>query len=133
MVTLNQKKIIIILLCFILAVSCQNSYELDVYDSEAYQNFSTHLKSQSNKTWEKNCVKCHNTNTEHIGYDVTNYWNKTAKKGIDTLFKSVYEGYKGEFGVMPPRGACYSCTSPEIKNSIYYLLYLSKEYEKDNN
>ena len=133
MVTLNQKISIILLLCFIIAVSCQNNYELDVYNSAAYQNFSTSLKSQSNKTWENSCMKCHNINTEYIGYDVTDYWNKTAKKGIDTLYKHVYEGYKGDLGIMPPRGSCYDCSEHEIRKSIYYLFYLSEKYNKDNN
>lgn len=116
----------------IVFMSCENNSDISLYKTKEYQIFSTNLENEHNKTWESSCIKCHNLNTEYIGYNVTDYWKKTAKKGIDTLYKHVYQGYNGDLGIMPPRGSCYDCSEFDIKNSIYHLFYLSEKYNREN-
>ena len=133
MVILKINKNLVMAISVMIFKSCEKVPDLNVYETEEYQTFSTNLESEHSNTWESSCIKCHNLNTDYIGYDVTNYWNKIAKKGIDTLYKHVYQGYKGELGIMPPRGSCYDCSELDIKNSIYHLFYLSEKYNIEDN
>ena len=132
MIHFNHKYSLIIFF-LILLNSCNKNVDVNIYESIGYNDFLTNINKQKNSTWESNCIKCHSRNNNFIGFDKKNYWNKTAQKGIDTLFNHVYNGYNGKYGIMPPRGSCYECSEIEIKNSIFYLFYLSKHSKKTKN
>ena len=42
---------------------------------------------------------------------------EAATKGIDALFNSVWDGYKGDYGVMPPKGFYNLGTKDEIRDN----------------
>ena len=50
------------------------------------------------------------------------YWDSAASKGIDELYKSVWECKKGDNGEMPAKGFCNLCSEDEIRKSVLYLL-----------
>ena len=53
--------------------------------------------------------------------DEKTYWDSAASKGIEELYKSVWEGKKGENGEMPAKGFCNLCSEDEIRKSVFYL------------
>ena len=60
------------------------------------------------------------------------YWDSAASKGIDELYKSVWEGKKGENGEMPAKGFCNLCSEDEIRKSVLYLFDLAKKVQAAN-
>ena len=127
----NLSRNLFFILIFI--ISCSKRTNSNIYNQNDYKNFLTYSNTKENKTWESYCSNCHNKNINHIGIDEINYWEKKAKKGIDTLLYNVFNGYSGDYGIMPPKGSCYECSEIDIKNSIYYLFHISSKYKKENN
>ena len=110
--------------------SCKKNTNSEIYNHNDYKNFINSPNIQYDKVWNTYCITCHKKETDYIGIDQIEYWEKAAKKNIDTLFNHVYYGFEGKYGVMPKRGSCYECSKIEIKNSIYHLFYLSDNYSK---
>ena len=48
-------------------------------------------------------------------------WDKSAGKGMKIILNNVIDGYKGKFGVMPPKGNCLSCSDEDIRASVSYI------------
>ena len=49
-------------------------------------------------------------------------WTKVASKGLDGLSKSAINGFTGEYGVMPAKGACADCSDTDILVATAYML-----------
>ena len=70
--------------------------------------------------YEASCQACHTTGAggaPKIG-DVA-AWNPRIKEGINTLYKHAILGYQG----MPAKGACATCTTPEIQAAVRYIIH----------
>lgn len=77
--------------------------------------------------YEKTCKKCH-------AYGVLGApkpgdkedWATRSKQGMDVLVKHAVEGFKGNKGMMPPKGGNSALSSAEIKSAIQHMLDSSK-------
>ena len=110
---------------------------VNIFDSDEYKNLTRKEIIVGESIWATACFRCHRygTNGAAVLGDKA-YWDQTATKGLDELYKSVWEGKKGENGVMPPKGFCNLCSEDEIKKSVLYIFHLYKkvqESEKNNN
>ena len=128
-----------ILSCIIIIMtSCgEKTPPVNIYDSDEYKNLTRKEIIVGESIWATACFRCHRYGIN--GATVLEnkvYWDQTATKGLDELYKSVWEGKKGEIGAMPPKGFCNLCSEDEIKKSVLYIFHLAKkvqESEKKNN
>jgi cytochrome c5 len=69
------------------------------------------------------CIACHQTGVGGApALRDTQRWRKIIQQGMDTLVQHAWEGYTGQFGSMPPRGACNACSKEELRQAILYML-----------
>ena len=121
---------IIISLFFILCTGGCNKKPTDenVYESEEYKSVTNKDLLTGEAIWATSCFRCHRRGLNGaVVYENKEYWDKSADKGIETLFESVWKGYKGEHGVMPAKGFCNLCDEDEIKKSVIYTFHLARK------
>ena len=110
---------------------------VNIYDSDEYKNLTRKEIIVGESIWATACFRCHRYGTNGATLlENKAYWDQAATKGLDELYKSVWEGKKGENGIMPPKGFCNLCSEDEIKKSVLYIFHLYKkvqESEKNNN
>ena len=109
--------------------SCsKESTPTNIYDSEEYQSITKKELLTGESIWATSCFRCHRHGINGaVIYENKEYWDKSAEKGIDALFKNVWEGYKGEHGVMPAKGFCNLCNEDEIRKSVIYTFHLARK------
>ena len=128
-----------ILSCIIIIMtSCgEKTLPVNIYDSDEYKNLTRKEIIVGESIWATACFRCHRYGTNGATLlENKAYWDQAATKGLDELYKSVWEGKKGENSVMPPKGFCNLCSEDEIKKSVLYIFHLYKkvqESEKNNN
>lgn len=49
-------------------------------------------------------------------------WTTLIAQGNDTLYQHALEGYTGEFGYMPPKGARMDLSDDEVKGAVDYMV-----------
>ena len=110
---------------------------VNIYESDEYKNLTRKEIIVGESIWATACFRCHRYGTNGATLlENKAYWDQAATKGLDELYKSVWEGKKGEIGTMPPKGFCNLCSEDEIKKSVLYIFHLYKkvqESEKNNN
>jgi len=74
--------------------------------------------------YDKACVACHMTGIAGAAAITDKArWTKVASKGLDVLAKNALNGYTGDFGVMPAKGACADCSDTDIFDATAYILH----------
>lgn len=120
-----KKKIILALLFFF--ISCSKKESVNIYKTNQYLNLNEKDKIIGESVWATSCFRCHMYGSNGANaLDDKEYWDKTAEKGLEDLFKSVWEGKYGEEGAMPPKGLCPSCSEDQIEKSILYLFKITE-------
>tara|TARA_B100000085_G_C18275771_1_gene404042 strand:- start:50 stop:475 length:426 start_codon:yes stop_codon:yes gene_type:complete len=124
---------IVISLFFIFYLSGCNKKPnaVNIYESEEYKSLTKKEIIVGESIWATSCFRCHRYGTNGaVVAENKKYWDKAAEKGIDKLFNSVWEGYKGEHGAMPAKGFCNLCDEEEIRKSVFYMFHLAKKAQK---
>lgn len=118
----------------VLIMGCsKKSLAVNIYDSEEYKSLDRKDLIVGESIWSTACFRCHMYGTNGaVLLDDKAYWDKAASKGIDELYKSVWEGKKGENGQMPAKGFCNLCSEDEIRKSIFYIFDLGKRVQASN-
>ena len=111
--------------------SCsEKSAPANIYDSEEYQSITKKELLTGESIWATSCFRCHRHGLNGaVVYENKEYWDKSAEKGINALFESVWEGKQGEDGVMPAKGFCNLCSEDEIRKSVFYIFHLAKKVQ----
>ena len=126
-----KKKITLALLFFFF--SCGKKESVNIYKTNQYLNLNEKDKIIGESVWATSCFRCHMYGSNGASaLDDKEYWDKTAEKSLEDLFKSVWEGKYGEKGAMPPKGLCPSCSEDQIEKSILYLFKLTELNESDD-
>tara|TARA_B100001996_G_scaffold68196_1_gene49719 strand:+ start:538 stop:972 length:435 start_codon:yes stop_codon:yes gene_type:complete len=100
----------------------------NIYESEEYKNLTRKDITVGESIWAIACFRCHRYGTNGATIlEEKEYWDKAASKGIDELFKSVWDGKEGNDGIMPAKGFCNLCSEEEIRKSVFYMLHLAKK------
>ncbi len=69
------------------------------------------------------CFACHDTGVAGAPkLGDTALWRPRQEKGMEALHHSVWHGYKGEVGYMPPRGGCADCSDEDLEQALSYIL-----------
>jgi len=118
----------------VLIMGCsKKSPAVNIYDSEEYKSLDRKDLIVGESIWSTACFRCHMYGTNGaVLLDDKAYWDEAASKGIDELYKSVWEGKKGENGQMPAKGFCNLCSEDEIRKSIFYIFDLGKRVQASN-
>lgn len=113
-------------------ISCDKKLPpVNIYQSDEYKNLTKKELITGESIWATACFRCHRYGTNGaVILEEKEYWDANASKGLDELFKSVWEGKKGEEGVMPPKGFCNLCSEDEIRYSVLYLFHLAKKAQE---
>ena len=78
--------------------------------------------------YKKTCFACHNTGvTGAPKLDDKGDWAPRIAKGIDSLYFSAINGYKGVKGTMPPKGGNTSLSDEEVKQIVDYMVSVSQK------
>ena len=132
-----MSRFILSFILLILASCGEKTPPVNIFDSDEYKNLTRKEIIVGESIWATACFRCHRYGTNGAtALENKAYWDQTAIKGLDELYKSVWEGKKGETGAMPPKGFCNLCSEDEIKKSVLYIFHLAKkvqESEKNNN
>ena len=126
---LYKPLILLIIFCF---VGCtKKSDPVGIYESDEYKTLTKKDLIIGESIWATSCFRCHRygTNGAFVAED-KKYWDNAAEKGIEELFKSVWQGYKGKNGAMPAKGFCNLCNEDEIRKSVFYMFHLAKKAQK---
>ena len=119
---------------FVFIIGCEKkSPAVNIYDSKEYKSLTRKELIVGESIWATACFRCHMYGTNGaVLLDEKTYWDSAASKGIDELYKSVWEGKKGENGEMPAKGFCNLCSEDEIRKSVLYLFDLAKKVQAAN-
>jgi cytochrome c5 len=73
--------------------------------------------------YDQYCATCHKTGAAGAPkLGDTAAWKSRIGKGMDTLLKHAWEGFKG----MPAKGMCSDCSKEEMKAAVQYMVDNSK-------
>ena len=111
------------------ANGCNKKHSTEnIYESTEYKSITNKDLLTGEAIWATSCFRCHRHGLNGaVVYEDKEYWDKSADKGIENLFKSVWNGYKGEHGVMPAKGFCNLCEEDEIRKSVIYTFHLARK------
>lgn len=75
------------------------------------------------QVYNEACNICHGSG---IGgapkVDDPSLWTARIAQGADTLYEHALQGYTGEFGFMPPKGARMDLSDDEVKGAVDYMV-----------
>ena len=112
------------LMTFALALvtfNCSNNKKT-MYNYINSDSVNTKILANGKRVYDNVCASCHMYGTASAATMVDfKFWDKSAGKGVDIILKNVIDGYKGKFGVMPPKGNCLSCSDEDIRASVNYI------------
>jgi len=70
----------------------------------------------------KLCTACHGTGAGGAPKLEKGLWADRVKQGVDVLVKHATEGFKGNAGIMPPKGGNPSLTDEQVKSTVKWML-----------
>jgi cytochrome c5 len=72
--------------------------------------------------YNKTCALCHGSGAGGAPmFGVHADWEARIAQGSDTLYRHAIEGFTGEKGVMPPKGANAGLSDDEVKAAVDYM------------
>ena len=75
------------------------------------------------QVYNEACIICHGAG---IGgapkIDDPSLWSARIAQGNDTLYQHAIEGYTGELGFMPPKGARMDLSDDEVRAAVDYMV-----------
>ena len=73
--------------------------------------------------YKRVCTSCHTmgiVGAPKLGEQSN--WTPRIAKGMDTLFTNALQGFRGEMGIMPPRGGQANLLDEEVKAAVIYMM-----------
>jgi len=120
-----NKKIAIIL--FLLFISCEKIKENKKPIDLAF--LETHIPDINNgeKIFNQSCITCHlyGTGGATILKDKISWQRILNNKDKKKIYLNVLNGFLGEKGPMPSKGACTDCSSIDLLDAIEYILSIN--------
>ncbi|MDH3987734.1 MAG: c-type cytochrome [Gammaproteobacteria bacterium] len=75
------------------------------------------------QVYNEACIACHGSGVG--GAPVISdpaAWEARIAQGTDTLYQHAIEGYTGQFGYMPPKGARLDLSDDEVKGAVDFMV-----------
>ena len=120
-----NNKIIFIFLLFV--INCKTNRQDDIPVNLTF--LETHIPNIENgkKIFNQSCITCHLYGT--AGATILKDKNSWEKILTDTnkeeIYLNVLNGFIGEKGPMPTKGACLNCSNTDLLDAIEYILFIN--------
>ena len=122
-----MRSIFILLLIIIFSSCIDNKSKTIPIDLDLLEN---HLPSLDNgeKIFNNSCLTCHlyGTGGATLLTDKNAWEQLFREKEMKIIFLNVLNGFIGNKGPMPEKGACYNCTQEDLLDAISYILYINR-------
>ena len=122
-----MRSVFILLLTIICSSCIDNKSTTKLIDLDLLEN---HLPSLDNgkKIFNNSCLTCHlyGTGGATMLTDKNAWEQLFREKEMKTIFLNVLNGFTGNKGPMPEKGACYNCTQEDLLDAISYILYINR-------
>ena len=119
---------IVLISIFILIISCNNT-ENQYKTTIDLRFLNTHPLNIENgkQIFNKSCITCHLYGTG--GATILNdkeAWSRLCReKTMEEIYLNVLNGYAGDKGPMPKKGACRDCSETDLFDAIEYMLFIN--------
>ena len=79
------------------------------------------------RVFNQSCITCHlyGTGGATMLRDTNSWEFLLNEKTMEEIYLNVLNGYIGDKGPMPEKGACIRCTEEDLFDAIEYILYLN--------
>ena len=79
------------------------------------------------RVFNQSCITCHlyGTGGATMLSDTSSWEFLLNEKTMEEIYLNVLNGYAGNKGPMPEKGACIGCTEEDLLDAIEYILYLN--------
>lgn len=75
------------------------------------------------KVFQQACAACHATGVAGAPKNGNvEAWAPRIEQGMDTLVKHAVEGFKGDKGVMPPKGGRSDLSDEQVADAVAYMV-----------
>ena len=120
-----NKKIIFIFLILIIGCKTEESTTIEVN----LDFMDTYIPDINNgkKIFDYSCVTCHlyGSAGATILTDKKSWLELIEKKTDERIYLNVLNGFMGEKGPMPEKGACINCSDTDLLDAIEYILSIN--------
>ena len=79
------------------------------------------------EVYDKSCAMCHATGVAgapKMGDKAA--WSSRIASGADTLYANAIKGFKGDTGMMPPKGGNTSLSDEDVKAAVDHMVKTSQ-------
>jgi cytochrome c5 len=88
---------------------------------------TAHAEGAGENTYKMACFACHGTGAAGAPkFGDKTAWAPHIAKGKDTLYNHAINGFKGNSGVMPPKGGRTDLSDADVKAAVDYMVSNSK-------
>ena len=121
---MNNKIVLISILLVI--ISCNTDHTNKDIDLTFLNTHSLDIENGKN-IFNRSCITCHlyGTGGATILNDKKSWEELLGKKEIKEIYLNVFNGYIGEKGPMPQKGACINCSNIDLLDAIEYILFIN--------
>ena len=117
----------IILLFLLLIISCKTNKQNDIPVDLTF--LETHIPNIENgqKKFNESCITCHlyGTAGATILKDKKSWEKILIDRNKEDIYLNVFNGFIGDKGPMPQRGACLNCSDTDLLDAIEYILFIN--------
>ena len=113
----------IIIITLIIACGGGNKKPQETTPTYTFQTPAEEMLDSGKITFHTYCYICH----ENAVGEVTMLTDKARRtenrvNDFETLVQHVLDGFTGNYGTMPPKGACMECSEDDLHNAIIYMI-----------
>ena len=122
---MNNK--IILFFFLLLIIGCKANKQNDIPVDLTF--LETHIPNIENgkKIFNQSCITCHlyGTAGATILKDKKSWEKLLIDKNKEDVYLNVLNGFIGEKGPMPQKGACLNCSNTDLLDAIEYILFIN--------
>ena len=121
---MNNKIIFFLLL---LIIGCKINEQNEIPEDLTF--LDTHIPNIENgkKVFNQSCITCHlyGTAGATILKDKKSWEILLIDRNKEDIYLNVLNGFIGEKGPMPQKGACLNCSNTDLLDAIEYILFIN--------
>ena len=123
---MKKKILLFCILIFITACNKTNSKEKNPIDLTFLKTHTSNIDN-GKRVFNQSCITCHlyGTGGATMLKDADSWETLLNEKTMEEIYLNVLNGYIGNNGPMPEKGACIGCTEEDLLDAIMYILYFN--------
>ena len=123
---MKKKKFLFYILIFIIACNKNDRKDQTPIDLTFLKTHTFNIDN-GKRVFNQSCITCHlyGTGGATMLRDTDSWEILLNEKTMEEIYLNVLNGYAGNKGPMPEKGACIRCTEKDLLDAIMYILYLN--------